>query len=110
FIDDNPYGDYVAGDVIDIYWDDSVEPPPAGQLPTPNSEGIKVYLNGSPITSGADIIISPIDAPKYYTATTYSPLICYTTSLVIVVRGEQAFPYAAVGSSANHPACADNGV
>ncbi len=69
FNDTNPQGDYVNGDVIDIYYDSDLDTSP-GVNP---KAGLSVKKNGVVITSGADI--SWTDQP-YKTVNVRYSLIC----------------------------------
>lgn len=95
FFENNPYGTFVAGDVVDMYYDDSVTPPTSGTSTT----GVVVHKNGSQILTGADIVV--LSAGSYKTATymenVYNPLVCYTTRAVLLTRAN-AFPYAVISS------------
>lgn len=55
----NPYGDFLANDLVECFYDPSSDP-----SPTDLSSGITVKKNGSPITSGADIHIGSVSGPS----------------------------------------------
>lgn len=102
FTDPNPFGEFVAGDTIELFYDDSVAPPPPFNI---SSDGVVVYKNGVEILSGADIVTS---SEGYKTELAYRPVVCFTTRLVTTSR-VQAFPYLYISSYDGHPSCADNG-
>jgi hypothetical protein len=84
FYDNSPYGGYIAEDVVDIYYDPSTDAD-VNNLYT----GLSVYLNGSLITSGNDIIPG---IPAVFTQNNYTPLICKDGFSVFGLR-QFSFPY-----------------
>src|SRR5690606_2395902 len=61
WIANNPAGTYVAGDVLDFYYDPDLDTTSSGLITT---EGFSVELNSVPITSGPSI---PLATGEYYT-------------------------------------------
>lgn len=98
FLDTNPFGDYVAEDVVTIYYDPTLDPTPTSG----GTAGMVVYLNGSAIVSGADIVLS---VQSYKTESGAFPNICNSTTLVVPVR-TMSFPYMNNFLLANWPSCA----
>lgn len=104
FIANNPYGTYVSGDILELYYDDTTIPP---TFPEFNTNGIVVYLNDVKVFSGPDI---PMYAGEVYTAQAFPQLICYGTSSVsISATGNTTFPYGYVSALPDFPSCAFNG-
>lgn len=102
FLDDNPYGDFIAGDTVDVYYDDSSTPP---GFPNVAHTGIVVKKNGVQIFSGADILIS---STAYKTEQDFTTLLCYGTKGVLVTR-QDSFPYAWYAAWVDVPGCSLNG-
>src|ERR1044071_1276430 len=102
FIASNPLGEYVAGDVLEFYYDNT------SSLTSGNiSEGITVYKNSVLITSGADIQLGGFDS--YLTEQNLSQFgICNGTTMVTPSRLEWDFPYFIGVQFADFPLCAIN--
>lgn len=108
FSDANPYGEFVDGDVVDIFYDPDLDPTPTAG----SSAGIIVKKNDVQIFSGADI--RPPSTTVSYKTEKYSDsslgihnLRCNGTSLVGIVRTLFTFPYAVNGVVlADYPTCA----
>jgi hypothetical protein len=98
FLDDNPYGTFLSGDVIDVYADTDL----INASASTSSEGIKAYLNGSgtPLTSGAYI---PLSAPIIIRKS-YNTQLCSGNSL-IEFYPNSLFAYQYYKTYANHPVC-----
>ena len=105
FLQDNPFGTFVAGDVLDIYMetDDAVVPaaPLSFQI-----TGLSVNLNGSPYSSsGAGFILD--FGPSILSVQSFNPQICIGTSL-LVFQSYGAWPYAYYYSQEDHYSCVVN--
>lgn len=93
----SPFGTYVAGDVIDVYWDDS-------------TNAVVVKLNSVVITSGSDIptiFNTPRRTSSYIylkTETLYQSQICDGDDLYQFGR-IVPFPYLNFLKLADHPSC-----
>lgn len=99
FLQNNPYGDFVAGDVLDIYIDEAsiVVPSFIG------TAGITNEKNGTPHT--ASVIIS-FD-PSIVSVQNFNVQICSGTYLVFL--GQYiAYPFAQYVTLANHYSCVVN--
>lgn len=99
FIEDNPYGTYVAGDVVDIYYDPDLDPSPA----LSSTVGYSVKKNGGTITSGNDILYTTF---PYKIEQNQNAAICNATTLVAPIRGITYFPYVFTYVEPDHPTCA----
>jgi len=108
FLQNNVAGLYIAGEVLDVYIDDTltVNNP---LVPGSNSAfqtgigAIKVYRNGSLIGNGPLIDL----LPGRTSIQVFSPVICVSTSLV-VQQLTSIFPYAWYYTVPDHPSCAFN--
>jgi hypothetical protein len=99
FLQNNPYGDFVAGDVLDIYIDE-------GSIVVPSFIeiiGISVEKNGTPIGSGALITFDP----SIVSVQNLNVQICSGTYL-ISLGSFAIFPYAQYVTLANHYSCVVN--
>lgn len=99
FIQNNPYGDFVAGDVLDIYLDDSL-------IITPSyigTSGITNEKNGSPYTSSAVILFDP----SIVSVQNFNVQICSGTYLLLI-GSYIVYPYAQYVTLANHYSCTTN--
>lgn len=95
FIQNNPFGTFVSGDVLDVYIDtDTIALWPAG---------VTVNKNGVLLGSGPLIDTTPAIA----TVNTYSQIICNSTSLVEISQ-LSIYPYGFYNQVPNHYACALN--
>lgn len=95
---DSPFGTFVQGDVIDIFWDDV-------------AEDFDLELNGAPLTSGNDIpyffTYSGQTEGYYKTEEHFFALICNTSNAKIdTYRNVSAFPYMQAVPYPDHPSCA----
>ncbi len=102
FIQNNQFGTFVAGDLLEVYIDDLAivtNPYPL----TFQSVGVVTYLNGSVITSGP-FISSGVD---FTTISKQNTKICNGTELV-VTDVYSLFPYAFYYTLADHFSCAVN--
>lgn len=99
FLQNNPYGDFVAGDVLDIYLDDGLIVNPAFIETT----GITNEKNGVSHTSSSIITFDPSIA----SVQNFNVQICSGTSLVYI--GQYIiYPYANYATLANHYSCIIN--
>lgn len=106
FTDNNPYGDYVAGDVVTIYYNPDNDPTPTYGTTT----GITAYKNGVLLGSGADILLANDPSATHKTEHQGNNSTCNGTSLVFVFR-RIAYPYMYIYYPLeNYPACASGGV
>lgn len=106
FSDSNPFGDYVANDVIKIYYNPDNDPTPTFGATT----GITAYKNDVQILSGADILLANEPGATYKTEHQGNNSTCNGTSQVFVFR-QIAFPYMYMyHPMENYPACATAGV
>jgi hypothetical protein len=99
FLANNPYGSYVAGDVIDVLVDDTAVTVPAFLEDT----GVSIELNGSP--SALTTLIST--SPSIVSIQNFNLTFCSATYLLefsLITVG----PYVAYTSQANHYSCAVN--
>lgn len=102
FIEDNPYGDYVAGDIIEIYFDDTTVVPAI--VSYIEDDGLVCYHNGSPISSGAYV-----DTDSSILTKTPIVSLCAGTQYLLMSYGNfLGFPYAYYAILANHYSCAVN--
>lgn len=87
FTQNAPFGSFVAGDYVDIYWDDSA---------------LDFYIekNGAPITSGASIYIGG----TYKSEQIIQSQICEGSDLLRFNR-RSSFPYLAITRLQDHPSC-----
>lgn len=99
FTGTNPHGEYVAGDELEFYFDDTTV-----QNPSNSSDGITVYKNDVLITSGADINVGTYSYFSESNLATYG--VCVGTSLANHSRLSMAFPYLSVIYFSDYPACA----
>src|SRR5690606_29831368 len=105
WIANNPAGTYVAGDVLDFYYDPDLDTTSSGLITT---EGFSVELNSVPITSGPSI---PLATGEYYTLNFQgtSSGICKDTVRIIFGypfgSSEVSFPYFVGFRDEDHPAC-----
>lgn len=101
FIDNNPFGGYVTGDLLTFYYDNTSDFN-SGNI----SEGITVFKNGVQIFSGSDISIgtNPVLVEQNLN---YEP-ICNGTTGIAQTRLIMGFPYFFNVGFANYPACAVN--
>lgn len=106
FVDANPYGGYVANDVVKIYYNPANDPTPTYNTTT----GITAYLNDVQILSGSDIQLANSQGATYKVESQGNNSTCNGTSLVFVFR-QIAFPYMYIyHPMENYPACAAGGV
>jgi hypothetical protein len=99
FLANNPYGSYVAGDVIDVLVDDTAVTVPAFLEDT----GVSIELNGSP--SALTTLIST--SPSIVSIQNFNLTFCSATYLLefsLITVGA----YGAYTSQANHYSCAVN--
>lgn len=100
FVQNNPYGDFVAGDVLEVYIDDTAIVVPA----TFGGDGLSVTLNGTPYAGSGSILDF---SPSIVSIQSYNVHICVGTYLI------QFFsfalnPYAYYSSFENHYSCVVN--
>src|SRR6185295_11590388 len=88
YYDDDPYGGYFSGDVIDIFYDPATDT----NVNDPYT-GLSVYLNEVLITSGVDIVPSYVN-PKVYNQTIYNTVVCKDDFKVTLSHLVFSFPYA----------------
>lgn len=98
FLDSNPFGEFVAGDLIEIFYDASLDPTPV----TGGTTGITVTKNGVSAVSGADI---DQFAQSYKTEQNQFYNICNSGDLVLQVRNT-SFPYLTTYLIPDWPSCA----
>lgn len=98
FLAANPLGEFVSGDVIDIYYDPTTDPTPS----TGSSVGYSVKKNGVTILTGSDI---QTGEQSYKTETFSNFGVCNTTTLIIAARNTMSFPYATSFLLPNYPSC-----
>lgn len=105
WIANNPGGTYVAGDVLDFYYDPALDTTSSGLTTT---EGFSVELNSSPVVSGPPI---PLNTGEFYTTNFHgtSSGICNGTVRIIFGypfgSSEVPFPYYIGYRDEDHPAC-----
>lgn len=99
FIEDNPYGTFVAGDIVSIYYDPTLDASPTAGSTT----GYTVKKNGSAILSGNDVLYF-FDSGKIESSA--SAQICNGTTLVQAVRQITYFPYVFSFVEPDYPSCA----
>ena len=102
FLQNNTYGTYVAGDVLEVYADTDLlvaNPYPLSF----ESTGIVVYLNDVLTTTGTYYDTSP----AIVSVQNFNPQICNGTSLV-VLSSWMVFPFVYYYTLANHYACTVN--
>jgi hypothetical protein len=102
FLQNNTFGTYVAGDVIDVYIEET-EIVSAPTLLSNTTTGVKAYLNGSPILSGTFIS----NAPNIIALQDFNTQLCVSTSL-FSPSFFTLWPYATYYTQANHWSCAAN--
>ena len=106
FLQNNDYGTFVKGDVIDLYLEE--DEIISKQLPLTTTTGVKTYKNGTIITTGPTISILRGDVRRNITSITeYSPQICLTTELVRT-ETTNSFPYLRYYTLPDHPSCTIN--
>lgn len=95
FKQNNPYGGYVAGDSVEVYWSDV-------------TNDFKVYKNGASITSGSSIpqaFYYNNQFSQYYKSENIEQVsICVGTSKLKYTR-QAPFPYFQRTLLDNHPSC-----
>lgn len=102
FLQNNPYGTFVAGDLVEVYFDDTtVVPAVLGYI---EINGLVCYHNGSPLSSGPIISI----APPYTNSTLVLPGLCAGTQYLPMSLSDLGFPYVYYAILANHYSCAVN--
>lgn len=99
FLEDNPYGTFVAGDVVTIFYDPDDDPSPE----LASTTGYHVYNNDVEIFSGGDVFF---ESYSYKIETSAQAQICNATTLVQSVRQISNFPYVFSYVEPNHPSCA----
>ncbi len=99
----NPAGTYVTGDVVDIYYDASLDTSPSANP----YAGLIVKLNDTPITSGSDIDWNTV---SYKTVVYYHPLICNQGYQVQTINDISFFPYGLNAYLSNVSACSSSAV
>lgn len=106
FLANNPYGEYVAGDALEIYFDDaSVEPGVSGGI----YDGISVYKNGVEVFTGADIrLTGSTGVQVIYLEKKGVKELCVDTYLITFTRISMSFPWYLAIHFANYPTCAIN--
>lgn len=101
-VQDNPYGTYVTGDVIDVYYDPDADTTTSG---TNTYTGFTVELNGSPISSGPQLVYEVFPTGTYYTVTNFNVERCKGTTRISIVFSSFGFPYAYGMRYPDHPSC-----
>jgi hypothetical protein len=99
FLEDNPYGTFVSGDVVSIYYDPALDPAPSSGSTT----GYTVKKNGIPILAGNDVFYQ-FDAGKIESSA--NAQICNGTTLIQSVRQITYFPYVFTFAEPDYPSCA----
>lgn len=105
FLQNNPFGTFVTGDVLDIFMETDDATVPANPLSF-IADGISVELNGVdyPVT-GAGFILD--FSPSILSIQNFNPQICIGTSLLVFgLYG--AWPYTTYYSQENHYSCTVN--
>lgn len=106
FVASNPFGEYVAGDELTFYYDNTVPIPGGGSL---ESSGISVYKNGVLASSGADISISVFaNQGILVEQNLVNDYICNGTYGVYPSRLYASFPYFVNIYYSDYPSCAVN--
>jgi hypothetical protein len=104
FTGNNPYGTYVAGDVVQVWIETDDIVIPAGGLDF-QTTGIFVKVNGV-VTPGTAII--DLTPASYKTDVVYPVQICSDTSLIEIQHGYAVDPYAYYISYEDHYSCIVN--
>lgn len=106
FVGNNPLGGYVSGDIVDIYYDPSLDPSPGVDL----HAGMSVNLNGAPVTSGNDIdfITNTYHTVIYKTVQSYNNIICNNGFFVSFSPVQSSFPYGLNIYYEDHATCSIN--
>lgn len=99
FLQDNPYGTFVAGDVLDVY----INPDDVVTNLGITTEGVTVNLNGSPLLSSSAFF--PADN-SIISVQYFGVEFCVTTYLILPYIKQQAHPYGQYFPQANHNSCA----
>jgi hypothetical protein len=102
FIANNTYGEFVLGDILDIYLDPSVATTPAYPLSI-TIAGITVYLNGTIYAGSA----TALDLSKTVRQE-INTRICKGASLLNVSPGLMFYPFASYYSEEDHYECVVN--
>lgn len=106
FIDTNPYGTYVAGDELKIYYDSTGIDP---AVFTTVHAGISVYLNGVEVFTGADLRLGAQERPYIvFTEQEVVEGLCVSTYWTEFPRLYMSFPWYVPFYYADHPSCAIN--
>lgn len=90
FIQNNLFGQFVAGDVLEIYADEDNLTDTGNRPYTMAFEGIKAYLNGSQIFGGLAIVVGK----GYSILTKYDANLLYRGEYTVVHSLRTFFPYA----------------
>lgn len=102
FTGTNPYGEFVAGDELEFYYDNT-----AALDPGAGTTGLSVYKNDVLVTSGADII--PFVPQSYFSEENLAQGgICNGTTNVSPSRLTMSFPYYVLIGFPDFPFCAVN--
>lgn len=104
FLQNNPFGSFVAGDVLDIFLETDDAVVPTG--PLIQAAGISVLLNGVNYTVGGSGVILNF-SPNIVSVQNFNPQICIGTSL-LVFSLFGPWPYAIYYSQENHYSCVVN--
>lgn len=105
FLQNNPFGSFVTGDVLDIFLETDDAVVPAGPL-TFEAAGISVNLNGVTYpVSGSGVILD--FGPSIMSVQNFNPQICIGTSL-LVFGLYAAWPYTTYYSQEDHYSCTVN--
>src|SRR5688500_11354014 len=105
FLQNNPFGSFVAGDVLNIFIETDDAVVPANPL-SHTADGITVLLNGVnyPV-SGSGVILD--FSPSLISIQEFNPQICIGTSLLVFSLYEP-WPYSTYYSQENHYSCTVN--
>jgi hypothetical protein len=103
FLQDNPYGTFVTGDVLDFYVDPDLAIVPTAAFG--RTDGITVNLNGVSLPSSATLILS--FGPPLLSIQEFNPQICIGTTLLEFSKAG-FFPYVRYRSLENNYACVVN--
>jgi hypothetical protein len=99
FINDNTYGGFVAGDLLEIYLDDTLVTTPGTNL----TDAISVDHNGSPILVGLTSTLIH-NSSSIIDINSLEVTFCNSTYL-IVNTPQYTYPYGNYSSLADHPSC-----
>src|SRR5688572_28435420 len=105
FLQNNPYGTFVTGDVVDIFIETDDAVVPSAPLSFEHA-GITVQLNGVNYPSSGAAFILDFN-PSLVTVQNFGPQICVGTSL-LVFQLFAGWPYVIYHSEEDHYSCTIN--